>query len=83
MKNEIFQRIQSFAEKSATNNAKVEEITLETNLLGGALLDSISFITLIAELEEGYGIELDLVEYPIEEFIVVGPLIEKVIEQLQ
>ena len=82
MKNEIFRRIQGFAEKNAGNKAKIGVITWETKLLGGPLLDSISFISLLAELEEGYGIELDLVEYPIEEFIVVGPLIEKIVEQL-
>ena len=45
----------------------------------GCRAPRIGFVGLIAALEEKFGVELDLVEKPIEEFIVLGSLVKQVL----
>jgi acyl carrier protein len=53
-------------------------ISDDTNLVERGFLDSLGFVGLIAHLEERYQVELDLVGTPIEEFVVLGPLVRQV-----
>jgi len=65
----------------ATTRGRVpaERLADDTNLVAQGFLDSIGFVGLIAALEEKFGVELDLVEKPIEEFIVLGSLVKQVL----
>ena len=74
--NDVKAEILQFLRQNSRSTADIGE---NTNLVESGLLDSIGFVGLIAQLETKFGVELDLVEKPIENFIVVGPLIRQVL----
>lgn len=74
--NDVKAEILQFLRKNSYSTADIDE---NMNLVESGLLDSIGFVGLIAHLETKFGVELDLVEKPIENFIVVGSLIQQVL----
>ena len=75
--NDVRNEIVRFLAQNAKRPAGAE-LGDDTNFVESGLLDSIGFVGLIAHLETSFGVELDLVEKPIENFIVVGSLIRQV-----
>ena len=49
----------------------IEVASHETDLIDGGLLDSLSLVTLIAELEQSFGIELPLDDFDLNDFRTV------------
>lgn len=46
----------------------VEEIETDADLIGSGLMDSLSLVALITDIEEDFGIELPLDDFDIESF---------------
>jgi len=75
---EIRTEIIQFLKQNTKNAAALTAVTDQTNLIESGLLDSIDFIGLVSHLEMKFGVEFDLVEQPIEDFVVLGSLIRQV-----
>lgn len=60
-----------------------EKFTTDSNLVNDFMFESIQIVKLIVDLEKEFEIVFDVFNIDIEEFIIVGNLVEKVYEMLQ
>jgi acyl carrier protein len=75
LENEFVDLIVNWVRKNMQTNGNGHgEITLDTNLMEGGLLDSIGFVGLIVFIEEEMGCNLDLTDVDPSEFSTVKGL---------
>lgn len=67
-----------FAEK-----LNVEVPSVETDLLDTGLVDSLTFVEMLAELEEGFGIQVSLEDLEIDHFRTISRIAEFVATKTQ
>ncbi|WP_158081644.1 acyl carrier protein [Paenibacillus selenitireducens] len=73
MKEQLLRQIESVV--------KDKNITIESEILG--ILDSVTFIKIIVEIEKTYGIEFDDDKLLLSEFPSIGSLINYVVSKIE
>ena len=61
---------------------RAADIPDDANLVEGGIIDSLTFVGLMAAIEERYGVALDLEERPIEDFIYLNALSAQIAEKI-
>ena len=74
----VLSLVRSRSQAAARNAALPDDL----NLVEAGFLDSIAFVSLLAEVEHVFNISLDLIEEPIETFVQIGSLTSYICRQL-
>lgn len=76
-------RIISMVVQRSEAVSSLDDLPDSTNLIQDNLLDSINFVSLLSDLETEFNVSLDLIDEPIETFVVLGSLAQCIVSQLQ
>ena len=66
--------LEALVEPLAAIGLTADDVPDDLDLLQNGVVDSLGLVTLLAEVEERFGLELDYDDLPIEDLTRVGPL---------
>jgi D-alanine--poly(phosphoribitol) ligase subunit 2 len=72
------QLVRLFAEK-----LNVEVPSVETDLIETGLVDSLTFVEFLAQLEEGFGIQVSLEDFEIDRFRTISKIADFITTKIQ
>lgn len=75
-RSEITERVRSYLLREVLGGAPPSDLTGETSLLGGGLLDSVTMIRLVVFLEENFSISIDREEVGAQNFDTIERIVD-------